>query len=45
MNDVFGKMFENEEINKEGHVEITDISVRAFEWFLRRLYTGIVMDE
>jgi len=40
-------MFENKEMKegKYGHVEISDISVNAMEWFLRYLYTGIVMSE
>jgi len=44
-NEVFRKMFGNEELNKEGHLEISDISVNAFAWFLKYLYTGIVKDE
>jgi len=38
-------MVENVEINRKGHVEISDMSVKAFEWFWRYLYTGVVMDE
>jgi len=40
-------MFENKEMKevKEGHVEISDISIKAMEWFLRNLYTGVVMNE
>jgi len=40
-------MFENNEMKevKEGHVEISDISIKAMEWFLRYLYTGVVMSE
>jgi len=38
-------MFENKEMKegKEGHVEIRDISIKAMEWFLRYLYTGVVV--
>jgi len=40
-------MFENKEMKevKESHVEISDISIKAMEWFLRYLYTGVVMNE
>jgi len=40
-------MFENKEMKevKESHVEISDISIKAMERFLRYLYTGIVMNE
>jgi len=40
-------MFENKEMKevKKGHVEFSDISTKTMEWFLRYLYTGIVMDE
>jgi len=38
-------MFGNEEINTKGHVKISDMSVKGFEWLLRYLYTGIAMDE
>jgi len=40
-------MFENKEMKegKDGHVEISDISINAMEWFLRYLYTGVVMSE
>jgi len=40
-------MFENKEMKevKEGHVEISDITIKAMEWFLRYLYTGVVMNE
>jgi len=40
-------MFANKEMKegKEGHVEISDISSKAMKWFLRYLYTGIVMSE
>jgi len=38
-NEVFRTMFENKEMKevKEGHVEISDISIKAMEWLLRYL--------
>jgi len=46
-NEVFRRMFENKEMKegKDGQVEISDISINAMEWFLRYVYTGIVMSE
>jgi len=40
-------MLANKEMKegKVGHVEISDISIKAMEWFLRYLYTGVVVSE
>jgi len=46
-NEVFRRMLESKEMKegKDGHIEISDISINAMEWFLRYLYTGVVMRE